>query len=232
MHRLVSLLLIAVLLCGLWPGAANAQTTAIVTAEAPIYLKPEANRTPLRTAARGTRLRVVAEQPDWLQVEFNDPQLGLRVGWIRRELVDWQSPETTPMDLSVPATRAPAVPAAAAESPAPQKTVSETGRAEVDRLSSGTPARGPMRPGYKWTGIALLIAGGATILTGALGAEDACYDTYGYDEDFCKGVKYTWIGLGAAAAGTGVLLLGIGNAKREPVAVSLRGDRVLLTMGF
>jgi hypothetical protein len=45
-------------------------------------------------------------------VEFNDPQFGPRVGWVRRALVAVSTPETTPMDLSV-APRAPASPAAA-----------------------------------------------------------------------------------------------------------------------
>jgi hypothetical protein len=89
---------------------AHAQTSATVNEPAGIYLQPVATRTPLRTAAPGTRLRVLSTQDDWLQVEFNDPQHGVRVGWIHAGLVRVSSPETTPLDLSVPnAAESPAV---------------------------------------------------------------------------------------------------------------------------
>ena len=75
---------------------------AIVTADAPIYVRPDSAR-PIRTAAVGTVLRVVAEEGQWVQVQFNDPQWGQRTGWVRASLLDIPRPETTPMDLSVAA---------------------------------------------------------------------------------------------------------------------------------
>jgi hypothetical protein len=88
------------------PGDAFAQATvaqpqeAVVTAVAPIYVKPGAT-VPLRTAAIGTLLRVMAEDGDWVQVQFNDPQWGLRTGWVQARQLNISRAETTPMDLSV-----------------------------------------------------------------------------------------------------------------------------------
>jgi len=72
-----------------------------VIANAPIYIGAQVSPTPLRVAAPGTVLKVLGQQEDWLQVEFNDPQFGPRVGWVQRSLVQVRSPELEPMDLSV-----------------------------------------------------------------------------------------------------------------------------------
>lgn len=108
---------------GLIAPGASAQTvarqTATVNSNAPIYIAAAVSPTPLRVAAPGTILRVVGEQGDWLQVEFNDPQWGPRVGWIQRSLVRVTSPELQPMDLSVreapPAAAPPAPPQATSQ---------------------------------------------------------------------------------------------------------------------
>jgi len=104
--------------CGLVVDVASAQTvarqTAIVTANAPIYAEAAVSPTPLRVAAPGTVLRVLQQQAEWVQIEFNDPQLGSRLGWVQRSLVNFPD-GLQPMDLSVPD----AVPATAAPSPRP-----------------------------------------------------------------------------------------------------------------
>ena len=76
-------------------------STATVTANAPIYINPAVSPTPLRVAAPGTVLRVKGQEGDWLQVEFNDPQWGPRVGWVQSEFVRVSRPDLEPMDLSV-----------------------------------------------------------------------------------------------------------------------------------
>lgn len=78
------------------PGIAK----ATVTANAPIFLQPGA-QTPLRVAKVGTALKVLQEEGEWLEVEFNDPQFGRRVGWVQKKLVRIFRPELEPMDLSV-----------------------------------------------------------------------------------------------------------------------------------
>ncbi len=81
------------------------QGTATVTPDAPIYIRAEVTPTPLRVAAPGTRLRLLQDSGDWLQVEFGDPQYGRRVGWTQRQFVTLGGENLTPIDLSVdPAT--------------------------------------------------------------------------------------------------------------------------------
>jgi hypothetical protein len=86
------------------PVNAERRITATVTTNGPIYLSapPSPGIPPLRTAAPGTLLRVLGEKDDWLQVEFNDPQYGQRLGWIQKKFVTVDDPALRPMDLSVP----------------------------------------------------------------------------------------------------------------------------------
>ena len=72
----------AALLFCLISTTASAQQFATVTTNAPIYAAAQETPTPLRVAAVGTRLRVLSTDGDWVEVEYNDPQLGRRVGWV------------------------------------------------------------------------------------------------------------------------------------------------------
>ena len=68
---------------------AHAQTSvdrAVVIADAPILIDPTAT-TPLRVAAAGTNLIAYEEQGGWLRVQFQDPQFGLRTGYIATRFV-------------------------------------------------------------------------------------------------------------------------------------------------
>lgn len=89
------------------PMATAKRATATVTTVAPIYVSAPPGPTlgPIRTAAVGTVLFVLGEKGDWLQVEFNDPQYGARVGWLQKKLVKIEDPALKPMDLSVAAER-------------------------------------------------------------------------------------------------------------------------------
>jgi Bacterial SH3 domain len=101
---------------------ASAQQFATVTTNAPIYAAAQETPTPLRVAAVGTRLRVLSTEGDWVQVEYNDPQLGRRVGWVLRHYISLTSHDLRPMDLSVPeappAPPAPVQPTAVPTAPA------------------------------------------------------------------------------------------------------------------
>jgi len=66
---------------------ANAIQTGVTTANTPVYLRPDATRTPLRQLPTGTSLRVLDTVGDWLQVEFNDLQYGRRVGYVQKAFV-------------------------------------------------------------------------------------------------------------------------------------------------
>jgi hypothetical protein len=117
----------AALLFCLIATTAGAQQFATVTTNAPIYAAAEETPTPLRVAAVGSRLRVITTQGDWVEVEYNDPQLGRRVGWVLRHYISLTSHDLRPMDLSVPeAPSAPQVlspPAPAPPAPEPPTAV-------------------------------------------------------------------------------------------------------------
>ena len=93
------------LLFGLMSTTASAQEFATVTTNAPIYAAAQETPTPLRVAAVGSRLRVISTEQDWIQVEYNDPVLGRRVGWVLRHYVSLGTHDLQPMDLSVPETQ-------------------------------------------------------------------------------------------------------------------------------
>lgn len=107
---------------------------AVVTANAPIFVKPGAT-VPLRTAAVGTALRVVGREGEWVQVQFNDPRWGLRTGWVRAELLDVGEDERTPMDLSVatlePVAPSPVTPPSVRSHPAPPREAPRGGLPQV-----------------------------------------------------------------------------------------------------
>jgi hypothetical protein len=87
-------------LLAVWFGVPAYAQTAVALADAPVFVQP-GHVTPLRTAATGTVFRVLGERGDWVQVEFQDPQYGPRVGWVERRLIRMERPELKPMDLSV-----------------------------------------------------------------------------------------------------------------------------------
>jgi hypothetical protein len=60
---------------------------AAFAATAPVYLLPDATRTPLTTLKAGTRVRILDRDANWLQIEFNDQQFGRRVGWVEARFV-------------------------------------------------------------------------------------------------------------------------------------------------
>lgn len=86
-----AVLVIASCLSGAVPAAAQQpgrRITAVTAAAAPVFVLPDAERTPLRTLAPGTRLRVLREQGEWVRVEFDDPLWGPRVGYIEKRFVE------------------------------------------------------------------------------------------------------------------------------------------------
>jgi hypothetical protein len=83
----------------------NAQASlqrASVTTDAPLFVRPDANLTPLRVARAGTVINVLSSEGDWYQVEFQDPQYGRRVGFIHKSQARLMAaPLPEPMDLSI-----------------------------------------------------------------------------------------------------------------------------------
>ena len=68
------------------PVAAGQQQARINEA-APVFLLPDATRTPLRTLQPGLSALVERVQGEWVQIIFNDPQLGRRTGWVQLKYV-------------------------------------------------------------------------------------------------------------------------------------------------
>jgi hypothetical protein len=100
MRQLSVVVLVVSLFCAAGVPVAAQSTTATVTTQAPIYLRP-GMEVPLRVASAGTLLNVLKEEAEWVEVEFNDPQWGRRVGWVQAKLLRVSRPELEPMDLSV-----------------------------------------------------------------------------------------------------------------------------------
>ena len=103
--RIAALVVLATCLGTAQLAQAQTMTTssadrAIVIADAPILIEPAAT-TPLRVAATGTSLIAFEEQGGWLRVQFQDPQYGLRVGYIAARFVRIDRVALRPIDLSV-----------------------------------------------------------------------------------------------------------------------------------
>jgi len=222
MRRIIAAMVVVVVFAT--TGAAQTATVnqnsteATVLEDAPIHLLPDASRTPLRTAKEGTVLRVLEVTGDWVRVEFQDPQFGLRAGYIQARFVRMTEPRyLQPMDLSVP----PSEP-----EPVSNQTQPSTGSIErqaadaVMRDQAQRDTRMRMPPGFLWTGVGLLIGGAATIVTGLVSAEETCYDYY-YDDYDCESFKASWIGTGVAIAAAGAIVLVVGTHNREPVAMAI-----------
>jgi hypothetical protein len=118
---------VVIVLSAFFGTQASAQTRdrAVVLENAPIVLTPEPNRTPLRVAAAGTVLIAREEQNGWLHVQFQDPQFGLRTGYIETRFVRIERANLQPLDLTVPNPPSPSTPGQA-----------ETGRESVAQSAS------------------------------------------------------------------------------------------------
>lgn len=76
------------------PGKPEVQRTpeGVITQAAPVFILPDATRTPLRTLSAGMTVRVLEEKGDWVRVEWNDSQYGRRVGYVQRKFVTRRAP--------------------------------------------------------------------------------------------------------------------------------------------
>ena len=137
-------------------SASGAGTMAVVTQAAPIYLAPDATRQPLRVARDGSRLRVVEQSNGWFTVQFQDPQFGLRTGYIESRYVRVEpSAALQPMDLSVGVPRVATAPAPAPQQPARRASESSVApAAPAAPKAKGRAARKSSSERF-WTGLGL-----------------------------------------------------------------------------
>ena len=102
------------------PQAAEAQLlngTGILLTDAPLFLLPDAKRTPLANLPQGTVLRVVGKEGDWYMVIHHDSFLGDRTGYVQAASIR--------VELVAP----PSAPDAGAGEPRPGRSQTNAGRA-------------------------------------------------------------------------------------------------------
>jgi hypothetical protein len=177
-NRAIAMSLLVVYTCALVPTSASAQATApqtaTVVANTPIYIGASVSPTPLRVAAPGTILKVLQLQEEWVQVEFNDPQWGRRVGWVERPLLKLGADELQPMDLSVQDTDRPPPEPARFSKPQPppqaQQFVAHSARQpRGDETMAAGVLEGEMLAEGTSTGGKLALGLGVGLLTGLIG---------------------------------------------------------------
>lgn len=109
--------LLTCLLALVIPASAAGQS-AVTSGEAPAFLRPEI-AIPLRVLPNGTVVKVLQESDVWVQVEFNDPQYGRRVGWVEKKLLKFYQPVPEAAENPAGDLRAAPAPAPPGAAPAP-----------------------------------------------------------------------------------------------------------------
>jgi hypothetical protein len=84
-------------------------SSAAVIENAPVYLLPDATRLPLRIAQAGSQVRVIQQSGEWSTVQFQDPDFGLRTGYIQTRFLRIQ-PADAAEAAGVPSGSQPPVP--------------------------------------------------------------------------------------------------------------------------
>jgi hypothetical protein len=69
------------------PASPTDETFAVTLVATPIYVRPDASRTPLRVFEPNTRLKVMRQNGPWLRVEFQHPRYGRSEGYIETKNV-------------------------------------------------------------------------------------------------------------------------------------------------
>jgi hypothetical protein len=117
--RALPVALFVTVLAAASPAAAQSADTAVAVVNTPVFIAPDATKTPLRVASAGTSFVVLEDAGEWTKVQFQDPQWGRRVGYVATRDLRLHREALQPMDLSVK-------PASSAPQPAPIPPVGET----------------------------------------------------------------------------------------------------------
>ena len=100
-HGLTSLMALALVLAVPDSSLSQGLSTGMLTENAPVFLYPDATRTPLATLDKGTTVRVLERQGDWYRIEFRDARFGDRTGFIRADSLALQ-PSAKPQVKDLP----------------------------------------------------------------------------------------------------------------------------------
>jgi hypothetical protein len=76
---------------GTSPEGGVVGSTVVAKQDLPMFVRP-GMLTPIVTFPRGTRLKILSVEGDWLMVEYQDRQWGRRVGYVQRRLVTTTEP--------------------------------------------------------------------------------------------------------------------------------------------
>jgi Legionella pneumophila major outer membrane protein precursor len=123
------------------PVRAQSLDTAVAAVDTPVFIAPDATKTPLRVASAGTSFVVLEDAGEWTKVQFQDPQWGRRVGYVATKNLRVHRAALAPMDLSVkPEAATPALPVETAPlatppppSPTPAKSTPSSGTHGFER---------------------------------------------------------------------------------------------------
>ena len=95
--------IVAVALCGQCVAlSAQGSSTVTVVTTAPIVLGPDGDQAPVLLAKVGSILGLVGIEGDWFRIEFRDPQVGNRIGYVQKRYVKENTPQSlAAVDASV-----------------------------------------------------------------------------------------------------------------------------------
>jgi hypothetical protein len=127
---------------------------AYVQVDAPVFVLPDATRQPLRVAKEGSVLRLLNEDSEWCNVDFDDPQFGRRVGYIQKQYVvvgpgQQRASEATQSARSRPQAPDTAPSTAVPESHANPVSVSDGTATGKSVQPQRTPASQPVAPAHE-----------------------------------------------------------------------------------
>ncbi len=123
------------------PARAQSGDTAVAAVNTPVFVAPDASKTPLRVASAGTSFVVLEEAGEWTKVQFQDPQWGRRVGYVVTKDLRVHRAALAPMDLSVKPEAAAPAPPSRSRSPSRCNRLSVANRRS--RWPHSTWSRGP-----------------------------------------------------------------------------------------
>jgi hypothetical protein len=89
------LLLVSGLLVPAFARAQGSEPTATTTENAPVFASASGQQEPLRIARQGSVLLLLDAQGEWCRVEYQDPELGRRTGYVQRKFVRIDRPSVS-----------------------------------------------------------------------------------------------------------------------------------------
>jgi hypothetical protein len=196
--------------------------TATLIVDAPVFATTDANQSPLRLGKTGSVLQLVSVDGDWCRVEFEDPEVGRRLGYVQLKFVRVANEA---LDLS--AAQRQAVP----QSPTtvqPRQTLAPS--SVYPSIDDGK--------GMIWSGVALMAAGTTlAILANTTLKNEAAACVIGVYAEACAAETSTnkpvlITGVALSAVGGVIFDLGLNRHQRASANITFGPKRLLVTKSF